>query len=292
MGPKDNHSLVFIQKGFNISNIISGKIRRYFSFQNFLDVPKFFIGFFDALFKLYFIMPNVIFSKGGTGAFPVVLAANFYRIPVVIHESDAKPGLTNLLSSYFSKKIFVSFPSVLKYFDPSKTELTGTPVREELLINRTTKEAAREMLGFSSSIPLIFIYGGSQGSVRINNLILENLKDLLEICQIIHQTGERNFEEVQKLSKAVLLETSFDNRYEILPYVNDDLRSIFDACDLVIGRSGSATIFEIAAFGKASILIPLKESANDHQKENAYAFAQNGASVIIEEDNLYRKSVV
>jgi UDP-N-acetylglucosamine--N-acetylmuramyl-(pentapeptide) pyrophosphoryl-undecaprenol N-acetylglucosamine transferase len=287
MGPKDNHSLIFVQKGFNISNIVSGKIRRYFSFQNFLDVPKLFIGFFDALIKLYFIMPDVIFSKGGTGAFPVVLAASFYRIPIIIHESDARPGLTNLVSSYFAKKIFVSFPSVAKYFNPNRTEVTGTPVREELLQNRTTKEAAREMIGFTSSSPLIFIYGGSQGSKRINNIILENLKDLLEISQIIHQTGELNFNEVQEISNAILLETSFHNRYEVVPYLTDDLRSVFDACDLVIGRAGSATIFEIAAFGKASILIPLKESANDHQKENAYAFAQNGASIILEEDNLF-----
>lgn len=287
MGPKDNHSLIFVQKGFDISHIVSGKIRRYFSFQNFLDIPKLFIGFFDALIKLYFIMPDAVFSKGGTGAFPVVLAASFYRIPIIIHESDARPGLTNLVSSYFAKKIFVSFPSVTKYFNPNRTEVTGTPVREELLQNRTTKEAAREMIGFASSSPLIFIYGGSQGSKRINNIILENLKDLLEISQIIHQTGELNFNEVQKISNAILLETPFDNRYEVVPYLTDDLRSVFDACDLVIGRAGSATIFEIAAFGKASILIPLKESANDHQKENAYAFAQNGASIILEEDNLF-----
>jgi UDP-N-acetylglucosamine--N-acetylmuramyl-(pentapeptide) pyrophosphoryl-undecaprenol N-acetylglucosamine transferase len=287
MGPKDNHSLIFVQKGFDISHIVSGKIRRYFSFQNFLDIPKLFIGFLDALIKLYFIMPDAVFSKGGTGAFPVVLAASFYRIPIIIHESDARPGLTNLVSSYFAKKIFVSFPSVIKYFNPNKTEVTGTPVREELLQNRTTKEAAREMIGFASSSPLIFIYGGSQGSKRINNIVLENLKDLLEISQIIHQTGELNFNEVQKISNAILLETPFDNRYEVVPYLTDDLRSVFDACDLVIGRAGSATIFEIAAFGKASILIPLKESANDHQKENAYAFAQNGASIILEEDNLF-----
>ena len=106
MGPMDSYSGLFTKQGIAVQGIASGKLRRYFALQNFLDVPKFFIGFFQALLNLYFIMPDVVFSKGGTGAFPVVLAARFYRIPVAIHESDAKPGLTNLVSSRFAQKVF------------------------------------------------------------------------------------------------------------------------------------------------------------------------------------------
>jgi UDP-N-acetylglucosamine--N-acetylmuramyl-(pentapeptide) pyrophosphoryl-undecaprenol N-acetylglucosamine transferase len=231
-------------------------------------------------------MPDVVFSKGGTGALPVVLAARFYRIPVAIHESDAKPGLTNLVSSRFAQKIFVSFPSAADYFDPRKTEVTGTPVRRELLENRGTKDAARETLGFASSTPLIFVYGGSQGSVRINNCILENLPELIKETQILHQTGTANFPEVEKLSQAALLGAPFKNRYQALPYITDNLRTVFDAADLIVTRTGSATLFEIASFGIPAIFIPLSESANDHQRANAYVFAKSGAAVVIEESNL------
>ncbi len=286
MGPKDNYADLFIGRGIVVSSIVSGKIRRYFSFENFLDIPKFFIGFFEAFFKLYFIMPDVVFSKGGTGALAVVLAARFYQIPVAIHESDAKPGLTNLVSSRFAQRIFVSFPDAAAYFDPSRTEVTGTPVRSELLENRNTKDAACETLGFSSSMPLIFVYGGSQGSARVNNCILENLEELIKETQILHQTGVANFKEVERLSRAALLEAEFKNRYQAMAYLTDNLRAAFDAADLIVARAGSATLFEIASFGKPAILIPLTESANDHQRANAYDFAKNGAAVVIEESNL------
>jgi UDP-N-acetylglucosamine--N-acetylmuramyl-(pentapeptide) pyrophosphoryl-undecaprenol N-acetylglucosamine transferase len=286
MGPLDSYANLFTERNIAVSGIVSGKIRRYFAFQNFLDVPKFFIGFFEAIFKLYSIMPDVVFSKGGTGALPVVLAARFYRIPVAIHESDAKPGLTNLVSSRFAQRIFVSFPSAKDYFNPEKTTITGTPVRHELLENRSTKDAARETLGFASSAPLTLVYGGSQGSVRINNCILENLPELIKETQILHQTGTANFLEVEKLSKAALLNATFQNRYQPVPYLTDTLRTAFDAADLVVARAGSATLFEIAAFGKPTIIIPLSESANDHQRANASVFANAGAAVVIEESNL------
>ena len=286
MGPADNYISLFKERGIAVQTVASGKLRRYFSFKNFLDIPKFFIGFFQAIFKLYLIMPDVVFSKGGTGALPVFFAARFYRIPVAIHESDAKPGLTNLVSSRFAQKIFISFPSVSKYFDPQKTEVTGTPVRRELLENRSTKDAARETLGFASSAPLIFVYGGSQGAVSINNFILENLPELIEETQILHQTGTANFTEVEKLSKMALIGASFKNRYQAVPYLDETLRSTFDAADCVVARAGSGAIFEIASFGKPAILIPLPESANNHQRENAYTFAKSGAAVVIEESNL------
>ncbi len=286
MGPRDSYADLFAERGIAVRPVVSGKIRRYFSFMNFLDVPKFFLGFFEAVFKLYFIMPDVVFSKGGTGALAVVLAARFYRIPVAIHESDVKPGLTNLVSSRFAKKIFVSFSGAADYFDPHKTEVTGTPVRRALLENRSTKDAARETLGFASSTPLIFVYGGSQGSSRINHCILENLSVLIRETQILHQTGTANFPEVEKLSRAALIDASFKNRYRAVPYLADDLRAAFDAADCIVARAGSATLFEIAAFGVPAIFIPLAESANDHQKANAYAFAETGAAVVIEESNL------
>ena len=163
LGPNDHYAALFKKAGMAVNSVAAGKIRRYFSFQNIADIPKFFIGFFQALAKLYVIMPDVIFSKGGTGAFPVVLAGWFYRIPVVIHDSDAKPGLTNLASSFFAKRIFISFDAAAKYFNPNITSRSGVPVRVALFANPTTKELAKETLGFDPAKPLLLVLGGSQG---------------------------------------------------------------------------------------------------------------------------------
>jgi len=286
MGPNDGYDVLFKNRGVYISHVSGGKLRRYLSLANFTDIPKFFIGFLQALFKLYFIMPDVIFSKGGTGALPVVVAGWFYRIPVAIHESDANPGLTNLFSAFFAKKIFVSFERATGSFYPGKTEVVGSPLRGEMITGATTKELAKETLGFSSSDPLLLVLGGSQGSTRINDFVLANLMALAKETQVLHQTGIANFAEVQKLSHAALVDESFKNRYQPIGYFEKNMGLALTAADLVITRAGSNVIFEIAAFGVPAILVPLAESANGHQRINAYEFAKTGAAVVIEEGNL------
>jgi UDP-N-acetylglucosamine--N-acetylmuramyl-(pentapeptide) pyrophosphoryl-undecaprenol N-acetylglucosamine transferase len=286
LGPKDPFSAALENRGIEMKLILGGKYRRYFSLLNILDVPKLVLGFFQALTKLYVLMPDVIFSKGGTGAFPVVLAGWFYRIPVAIHESDAQPGLTNLLSSYFAKRVFVSFDDAAKYFNPRITTRTGVPVRRELFVGRTTKELARETLGFETASPLMLVLGGSQGSKHINEFILENMLAIIAETQIFHQTGTANYEDVQKLARAALIDASYKNRYQAIEYLDDQNYALaMTAADIVISRSGSGSLFEIAAFGVPSILIP-HEGGNGHQSANAYEFSKNGAAVVIEEENL------
>jgi len=205
MGPIDEYSKILGESSFRVKSIPAGKLRRYFSPANFTDIPKFFIGFIAALFKMYFVMPDAIFSKGGAGAFPVVLAGRFYRIPVIIHESDAAPGLNNLFSAKFATKIAVSFERALNYFNPKKTAWVGTPLREELLADVPSREDARGELGFENDTPLVLILGGSQGATRINEFILANLEMFLKETQILHQTGVANFTEVQSLTKSIIL---------------------------------------------------------------------------------------
>ena len=286
IGPKDAYGGLFASHGIHTRYIFAGKIRRYFSLQNIIDLPKFILGFVQALFTLYFIMPDVIFSKGGTGALPVILAGWFYRIPVVIHESDARPGLTNLTSARFAKKIYTSFKSAAYYFNPKRTEVSGAPMRTELLAGRTTRELAKETLNFDPQQPLTLILGGSQGSTRINNFILENLTAILKDTQVLHQTGVGNFREVQKLSHAVLIDMPTQSRYQPVNYFDKNLAVALTAADLVITRSGSGTLFELAAFGDPALLIPLPEAANDHQRLNAYEIAEAGGAIVIEETNL------
>ncbi len=291
LGRIDPFSIVLANsQEVKMHSIPTSKLRRYFSLSNILDIPKFFLGLFQAWFKVFWIMPDVIFSKGGSGALPVILAGWFYRVPIIIHESDSVPGLSNVVSSRFAKKIAVSFEKTLTYFDSRKCMLTGNPVRADLLGERYLNEVVKEQLNFNEDEPLILILGGSQGSKRMNDFVLANLQKILEVTQVLHQTGPDNFLEVQKLSRAALIEmpikAELEHRYKALPYLDQELKTALMAADLVVARAGSGTIFEIAAFGKPAILIPLHGSAQDHQRINAFEFARAGGGVVIEEENL------
>lgn len=285
LGPKDEYSALLAGHGITIHPIAAGKLRRYMSAQNFLDAPKFLIGFLQALWKLYFIMPDVVFSKGGTGALPVVVAAWFYRIPIAIHDSDAQPGLTNISSGRFATKVFLSFARAAAFFNKNKVEITGSPLRTELLGERVSKEAAKEIMGFDKGQPLVLVLGGSQGAVRINEFILGNIQQFIGIASVLHQTGAANFNEVQKLSKVALADAPVTFRYVPVPFFKDDMATALTAADVVVARSGSS-VCEFASFGLPAVLIPLAESANDHQRVDAYEFAATGAAVVIEEANL------
>jgi UDP-N-acetylglucosamine--N-acetylmuramyl-(pentapeptide) pyrophosphoryl-undecaprenol N-acetylglucosamine transferase len=301
-GPKDAYSALLSARGIPVYPIASGKMRRYFSIDNVLDAPKFVIGFIQALWKLYFIMPDVVFSKGGTGALPVVMAAWFYRIPIAIHDSDAQPGLTNVSSGRFATRVFLSFARAAAYFSQSKVEVTGSPLRTELLGERVSREAAKEIMGFDKSQPLVLVVGGSQGAVRINEFVLENLPQFISMTSVLHQTGAGNFADVEKLSKVALANAPLTYRYVLVGYFGEsggaggagsasagaassDMATALIAADVVVARSGSS-VCEFASFGLPAILIPITESANDHQRVDAYEFANTGAAVVIEEANL------
>ena len=289
MGPVSPLNDEFLKREIPIKKIWGSKVRRYASFQNVLDVPKFILSIFQAIVKMYFIMPDVVFSKGGTGALPVILAARFYFIPIIIHESDSIPGLTNRISGRFAKRIGISFPEAVDYFDGTKVALVGNPVRPELFQNPIDKKDAKEQLGFSRDVPLIFVVGGSLGAVRVNEFIISSLKDILETYQVLHQVGLLNISDATESAKLVLKELSpeVQARYKLEGFLEIEKQKLaFAAADIVISRAGSGGIFETAAFGKPAILIPLDGSANDHQKSNAYEYAKCGAGVVLEEENM------
>lgn len=290
-GGNDRFRIDIERQGIQFHSLLTGKLRRYASILTIIDIPKIFLGFIQALFKLYALMPDVIFSKGGPGAFPVVLAGWFYKIPVVIHESDSVPGLTTLGSARFAKKIGLSLEQTAAYFNPKKTFLAGNPIRQELFSGRLSQEEAKRKLGFDPAKPLLFVTGGSKGASKLNEFVVLNLGAILPLAQILHQTGPENFVEIKKLSEAQLVglptAVSTQSRYE--PLGNMDIEQTKDAltaADIVLSRAGSSSIFEASAFGKPVILVPLSSAANDHQSQNALAFAQAGACVVIEEPNL------
>lgn len=280
IGPQTIGEEILLQEGISHKKILAGKIRRYSSLQNIFDIFKLPVGLCQALWHLFVFMPNAVFSKGGYGSVPVVLAAWLFRIPVLIHESDAIAGLANKFCAKFSKKVAISFKGAAKFFPVIKTALTGNPVRSEIL--NGSKEKARELFGLSGTKSVLLILGGSQGAKTINEAIIPVLLLLMSRCEIIHQTGAENLESVKEM-----LNNRLPAGYQPYPFLNEkQLRAAYATADLVISRAGAGSIAEIAVLGKPSILIPLSNSAGDHQHENAADFADFGATEILEQANL------
>jgi len=262
----------------------AGKRRLYFSLWNFIDLFKIAWGILTATLHLFFIFPDVIFSKGGYVSFPVLFAARIFQIPVVIHESDSVPGRVNIWAGKFAQRIAISFPEAASFFPEGKVALTGNPVRRELIT--PAKEGAREYLNLESDTPVILILGGSQGAQVINDVILRILPKLVEKYQIIHQTGPKNINYIKETSGVILHKNKLISRYKVFPWLNIlALKMSAGISNLVISRSGSS-IFEIALWGLPSILIPIPESISHDQRSNAFAYATSGGAVVIEEKNL------
>ena len=293
LGPKDElGSILLSLEKIEVKTIITGKVRRYFDisslFQNLSDILfKIPLGICQSFYYLFKIRPDIIFSKGGYGALPVILANWLLRIPTYLHESDVCPGLTNRITLKILgkalKNIFISFPKT-EYFPLEKMTLVGNPIRKEIL--NGSKEKAKILFKLNLKKPLILILGGSQGARRINDLFLIMLSKILLNFEIIHQCGEKNFDEVLLEAKTII---PLELRKEYHPFSflqEEELKHAYQAADLIVSRAGAGIIFEIASLGKPSILIPLSESASDHQLKNAFAFAQAGATFIIEEQNL------
>lgn len=261
----------------------TGKLRRYRSMENFFDFFRTVAGILRALWVMFLIMPDVVFSKGGYGSFPTLVAARLYRIPVLIHESDALPGRVNRWAGAFATRVAVAFPEAAAYFPKDRTVLTGIPIRNRILGG--TPDSARESLGVFSNRPVLLVTGGSQGAARINHAVVQILAKLMEEYEVIHQTGVATFEDVRLETRSVL-----DGRepyYHLAPFFDEEkLRSAYVLADLVVSRAGAGAIFELAARAKPSILIPLGHAAQDHQRANAYAYANTGAAAVIDEENL------
>ena len=289
LGPRIFDESVFTNEKIKIANISSGKWRNYFSLMNFVDIFKIIFGFFQSLWKLWKIMPDVIFSKGGYGALPVVYAGFLLGIPIIIHESDSVPGKSNKLAAPFAKKILLAFESSKNYFLPEKVAVVGNPIRDTILNNNISSEKAKQYFKFLPDKPVVLFLGGSQGSQRINDLVLDCLEELIKHdVQVLHQTGPNNFKEVFLEAKVILefLPELYQNFYQARDFFHEqEYLNALAAADLIVARAGSGVIFEIAASKKPAILIPLPEAAHNHQYLNAVEYARFGGAIVIEEKN-------
>lgn len=285
IGPKDEFGLIMLsQEDFVIKTIITGKIRRYFSWQNFIDIPfKIPFGMLQSFFLLLRIRPDLVFSKGGSGSVSVLFSAKLLGIPIILHESDVVPGLSNRVASKWAKKILISFPKT-EYFDEEKTTLVGNPIRKEIL--EGDKQKAGELFNLSFEKPVFLIIGGSQGAEVINDFVMLVLDNMLKEYEVIHVVGPENVKEEEAESEVVTAD-DLEKYYHPIGFLDEEkMKHAYKAADLIISRAGAGSIFEIAAIGKPSILVPLPTSAGDHQAKNAYAYADTGASIVIEQDNL------
>ena len=281
--PYDREML--FENGLTYEEIQSGKIRTYFSLKNFSDIFKTLFGVIGALFKLFSIYPDVVFGKGGYAAFPTIFAARMLRIPVIIHESDSAPGRVNKWAGHFARKIAVSFLEAGAYFPKERAAWTGQPIRQEIEQPADHTEALK-YFKLESELPVILVLGGSQGAELINNTVLDALPRLVKNYQIIHQTGVRNFDIVQGRAQVVLTDSEYKARYISIPFLNNlAMKMAAGAATIIISRAGSA-LFEIAAWGVPSILIPFTSSHADHSKKNAFNYARAGACSVIEEGNM------
>lgn len=262
----------------------TGKLRVYFSVQNILDAFKTAVAVIRSFFMLYSIYPDVVFSKGAYPSFPVTIAARLLRIPIIIHESDTVPGRANRYAGSFARRIAVSYSDAADFFPPDRVARTGNPIRKEMF--QPIVDGSWEYFGFDPNVPVLFILGGSQGAQIINDVLLKAGPGLIENFQIIHQIGPKNISTFKATMDLVLESNPLKDRYRMLPYLNlEEMRRAAGIANMVISRGGS-TIFEIAAWAKPSIIIPITHSNGNHQMKNAYAYARAGACEVIEEENL------
>ena len=259
--------------------ISSGKLRRYFDMKNFSDPFKVIKGVYQASRILSKEKPDVVFSKGGFVAVPVVIAASMKRIPVISHESDLTPGLANKLSAPFCDKLCVTFRESLNYVKEGKGQLTGTPIREEIL--NGSKIKGKKISGFNDDKDILLVIGGSLGAKSINEEVRKNIKDILNDFNVIHICGKGNMDNS-------MLSLNGYNQYE---YVKDELPHFLQAADYVISRAGANVIFELLALKKPTLLIPLsKKISRGDQILNANSFEKEGYSIVLDEDEMIEKN--
>lgn len=268
------------------SPVSSGKLRRYFSIENFIDVFRILKGIADAFFvlrrKKQHYKKTVVVATGGFVCVPVAVAAWMLGIPVFLHEQTSKAGLANQIVARFAKLIFISFESSKNYFDSTRTILSGYPLREECY---SMAPDYIEIQGrkITQDRPLIFITGGGNGSALLNQLVKNSLEGLTTRFMVVHQVGNHFIEEFKSLSSP---------HYLPLGFINEEMIPLMKMANCIISRAGAGTVSELLAMQKRSIFIPLKIAQKNEQYYNAMEAVKILNSLIIEEDELAHISLL
>lgn len=276
-----------------VQTLIAGKLRRYHHFtklQHFTvpwvfwpNVRDFFlviIGVFQSIARLIMWRPDVVFTKGGFVCLPVGWAAWLLRIPLVIHDSDAHPGLTNRLLAPLATAIATGAPLEYYPYPVAKSSYVGIPVNAEFQpFSDTEQKSAKAELGFSPNRPLVVVTGGGLGAGRINDAVMFHLPALLEVANVVLISGATQYDELRALTP------HDDPRFQLYGFVSQDMAKLLGAADVVVARAGATTLLELAALAKPTILVPNAKLTGGHQLKNAKVYEDKEAVLVLNEDN-------
>jgi len=280
-------------------SISSGKMRRYFSFKNFIDPFLIKLGFFQSLWIIFKFNPDIILTAGGFVAVPVVWAGWILRKPVLIHQQDIEVGLANKLMTPFASIITVSLEESLKNFKSkkAKTYFTGNAIRQKIskfpLLKkeriegwgddpRLAKEGIGGVFNLENNLPTLLILGGGTGALSLNTFFIQILSELTKFCQIIHITGkDKTKNHISKKKKEIL------KRYHLHEFLNN-IEDAYGAADIIITRAGMGVLSELAVLEKPAIIIPIPDG---HQEDNAAYFTDKEAGILLKQDELEKKAL-
>lgn len=278
-----------------VQTVISGKLRRYHNMSiwqqlsrfrtivwpNIRDVFKVAAGIIQCVWRLVRWRPDVIFTKGGYVCLPIGVAARILRIPLVIHDSDAHPGLTNRILARWAHTILTGAPLEYYSYPAARSRYVGIPVTVSLEDSSLTTAERRDKLGLTPDRPLVVCTGGGLGAQRINSAILDSLEVLLDDTSVVLVTGQSNYEEAMQQAG----EHASDSRLQIHPFISGKMHEYFAAADIVITRAGMTTLVELAELAKPIVIIPNIYLTGGHQSKNAAVYEASGGAVVLSEED-------
>ena len=266
------------QAGYKIEGLWISGIQRKITLSNLSFPFKLIASLWKCRNLIRRFRPHAVIGTGGFASGPLLYQASKKNIPCLIQEQNSYPGITNKILGKRVEKICVAYPGMERFFDSSKLILTGNPIRASIKAKLPTQEDAQKHFGFPEIKPTLLIVGGSLGSRRINELIAESLPALLKLdINIIWQCGKIYHEALKKKFKDLA------NRQVLLTDFLDDMNQAFAASSVIISRAGAGTLSELAVAGKAAVLIPSPNVAEDHQTKNARALSSRDAAVLFKE---------
>jgi UDP-N-acetylglucosamine--N-acetylmuramyl-(pentapeptide) pyrophosphoryl-undecaprenol N-acetylglucosamine transferase len=280
-----------------VKQIVSGKLRRYYDvplwkqllrfrtivLPNMLDLFKVAIGILQSIFRLIIWRPDVVFCKGGFVSLPVGIASRVLRIPVVLHDSDAHPGLANKILANWASKIGTG-ASIEHYpYPKDKTRYVGIPIsREYRLYTDNERKEIKVKLGIPTNKPLVVITGGGLGAKPINDASVAIIEDLLKIANVILISGNYQYSEL----KNKLARYSHTKKIKLYAFLGETMPATLSAADVVVSRAGATTLLELSTLGKPTVLVPNPNLPGGHQTKNAQSFIDSSAVVSIDEYEL------
>lgn len=276
--------------GFPFAMVKAGKLNRYVSWRTVAGVARVPVGMGQAMNIVRKFRPHVAFTAGGYVAVPAGLAAKLNGVPLMMHQQDVPPNLSNRMIAPLATRISVAFSDSLAFFPARKTVQLGNPVRQAIVdVRHMAPQQARQALGLNAEVPLVLVTGGSQGARYLNQVVCHALPDLLKRCQVLQISGKKLFDETRELAESTLalVDEELRGRYRLVAYMDAEMPVALQGSDLVVCRSGAATLSELAVLGKPSILVPLPSAiGGSPQEANADMFGKKQAAQVIRNRDL------